>query len=74
MPDRHVLIAEGLAPLDPIEFDDPAVPARAAGMKSRFNIPIFSSLGQFRLYILTLEKQSLCALFHKRFRVTDQLM
>ena len=59
---------------DPVEFDDPAVPARAAGMESRFNIPIFSGLGQFSLYILAFEKQSFCAFFHKRFRKTDKLM
>ena len=64
----------GVAPLDPIEFDDPAVPARAAGMKSRFNIPIFSGFGQFGLYILALEKQGFGARFHKRFRETDKLM
>jgi len=45
-------------------FDDPAVPARAAGMESRFNIPIFSGVGQFRLYILAFEKQRLCAPTH----------
>ena len=64
----------GVASLDPIEFDDPAVPARAAGMESRFNIPILSGFGQFGLYILALEKQSFGAFFHKRFRKTDQLM
>jgi len=63
-----------VAPLDSIEFDDPAVPARAAGMESRFDIPIFSSFGQFSLYILAFEKQSFGALFHKRFRETDKLM
>jgi hypothetical protein len=46
----------GVAPLDPIEFDDPAVPARAAGVESRLNIPVFSGFGQFSLYILALEK------------------
>ena len=34
----------GVAPLDPIEFDDPAVPARAAGMEFVLvHSPIFSS-------------------------------
>ena len=64
----------GVAPLDPIEFDDPAVPARAAGMESWFNIPIFSGFGQFSLYILTLEKQRLSSRFQERFRETDKLM
>ena len=64
----------GFAPLDPIEFDDPAVPACAAGMESRFNIPIFSGFGQFSLYILALEKQSFCAVSHKWFREPDKLM
>ena len=57
-----------VAPLDPVEFDDPAVSARAAGMELRFNIPIFSGFGQFSLYILALEKQRFCAPSHQRFR------
>jgi hypothetical protein len=61
----------GVAPFDPVEFDDPAVSACAAGMESRFNIPVFSSLGQFRLYILTLEKQSLGTVSHQGFREAD---
>ena len=64
----------GVAPLDPIEFDDPAVPARAAGMESRFNIPIFSGLGQFSLYILAFEKQRFRTTAHKWFRETNKLM
>ena len=64
----------GVAPLDPIEFDDPAVSAGAAGMKLRLNIPIFSGFGQFSLYILALEKQRFCALSHQRFRKADELM
>jgi hypothetical protein len=46
----------GIAPLDPVELDDPALSASAAGMQLRFDIPIFSSFGQFSLYILTLQK------------------
>ena len=64
----------GVAPLDPIEFDDPAVSAGAAGMEMRFDIPIFSGFGQFRLYILALEKQGFCTLFHQRLREADELM
>ena len=63
-----------LRALDPVEFDDPAVSARAAGMKLWLNLPIFSSLGQFSLYILPLEKQRLCAAFHQRLRKADELM
>ena len=57
-----------------IEFDDPAVSAGAAGMQLRFNIPIFSSFGQFYIYILAFEKQGFCALLHQRLREADELM
>ena len=63
-----------ILPLDPIEFDDPAVSASAAGMELRLNIPIFSGFGQFSLYILALEKQRLRAIAHERLRETDKLM
>jgi hypothetical protein len=64
----------GIASLDPIEFDDPAVPARAAGVESRLNIPIFGGFGQFSLYILALEKQRFRAAAHERLREADKLM
>ena len=64
----------GVASLDPIEFDDPAVPARSAGMESRFNIPTLSGFSQFSLYILALEKQRFRAIAHKWFRETNKLM
>ena len=60
-----------LAPLDGIEFDDPAVSASEAGVKLRFDIPIFSGFGQFSLYILALEKQGFCTLSHQRLGKTD---
>ena len=63
-----------IAPLDLIEFDDPAVSAGAAGMQMRFDIPIFSGFGQFSLYILAFEKQGFCALSHQRFREADELV
>jgi hypothetical protein len=63
-----------VAPLDSVEFDDPAVPARAAGMESRFNIPIYSGFSQFGLYILALEKQRFSAVAHERLREADKLM
>ena len=59
---------------DPVEFDDPAVPARAAGVESWLNLPIFSGLGQFGLYILALEKQGFCTLSHQWFREADKLV
>ncbi len=62
------------APFDLIEFDDPAMSASAAGMKTRCDIPIFGSVGQFGIYILAFEKQGFCALFHERFREADELM
>ena len=63
-----------IAPLDAIEFDDPAMSAGAAGMKAWFNIPIFSSFRQFDFYILTLEKQRLGAPFHQRFCQAEQYL
>jgi hypothetical protein len=36
-----------LAPLDAVEFDDPALSTRQAGMEIWLDIPIFSSFGQF---------------------------
>jgi hypothetical protein len=69
------LVARGLiASLDVIEFDDPTVSARPAGMELRLDIPIFSGFGQFRLNILTLEKQRFSAFSHHRFRKADELM
>jgi hypothetical protein len=64
----------GVAPPDLIEFDDPAMPARSAGVESRLNNPVFSGFGQFGLYILALEKQRFGGAAHKRFRETDELM
>jgi hypothetical protein len=63
-----------IAPLDVIEFDDPAVSAGAAGMEARFNIPIFSGFGQFHLYILTLKKQGFRTLSDQRFGEADELV
>jgi hypothetical protein len=57
-----------------IEFDDPAVSARPAGMELWFDIPIFSSFGQFSLYILALEKQGFCPPSHQWFREADKLV
>jgi len=54
--------------------DDPAAAAGLAGMKMRLDLPIFSGLGQFGLYILSLEKQHLGAAPHQRFRKPDELM
>jgi hypothetical protein len=61
-------------PLDPVEFDNPAVSAGAAGMQARLYLPVFSGFGQFRVYILTLEKQGFCAPSHQGFRETDELV
>ena len=63
-----------ISPLDLVELDDPALSAGAAGMEMGLDNPIFSGFGQFSLYILAFEKQSLGAVFHKRFRKTDKLM
>jgi len=63
-----------VAPLDMIEFDDPAMSAGAAGVETRFDIPIFSGFGQFSLYILAFEKQSFCTLPHQWLREADELM
>ena len=57
-----------------IELDDPAVPAGAAGVKLRLDIPIFSGFGQFSLYILALEKQGFGAPSHQRLREADELV
>jgi hypothetical protein len=63
-----------IAPLDLIEFDDPASSASAAGMQMRRYVPIFSGFGQFRLYILALEKQGFCTVSHQRLRKTNELV
>ena len=63
-----------IAPLDLVEFDDPAPTARAAGMQMRGHFPIFSGFGQFSLYILALEKQRFGTIAHERLRETDKLM
>jgi hypothetical protein len=63
-----------VSPFDMIEFDDPASSAREAGMKIRLDIPIFSGFGQFRLNILTLEKQRFRTFSYQRFREADELM
>jgi hypothetical protein len=64
----------GIAPLDPVELDDPAVSAGAAGMQLRLDIPIFSGFRQFSLYILALEKQGFCTLPYQWLRVADELV
>jgi hypothetical protein len=51
--------------LNPVEVDDPALSGQA-GVKTWRYLPIFSSFGQFGLYILTLEKQRLGTLPHQR--------
>ena len=60
-----------LASLDLVEFDDPALSARAAGVESRLNFPIFSGFGQFSLYILALQKQCFRAIPDERLRKAD---
>ena len=67
-----MLYGRMIAPLDVIEFDDPASSAGAAGMNARLNVPIFSGFRQFSFYILPLEKQCLGALFDQRFREAEQ--
>jgi hypothetical protein len=57
-----------------IEFDNPAVSTGAAGMQMGFYIPIFSSFGQFRVNILTLEKQDFCTPLQQGFREADEFM
>ena len=68
------LVRGSVTPLDGIEFDDPALSARAAGVKLWLDLPIFSGLGQFSLYILSLEKQGLCAAFHQGLSEADEFM
>src|SRR3981081_4224403 len=63
-----------IMPLDTIEFDNPAMSAGAAGMQVRRYLPVFSGLGQFRLYILTFEKQSFCTPLHPGIRKTAELV
>jgi len=63
-----------MAPLDRIEFDDPALSAGAAGMQAGPDTPIYSSFSQFSLYILTLEKQRRGALRQPRFGEANQLV
>jgi hypothetical protein len=41
------MLAEILASLDLVEFNDPALSARQAGVENWLDIPIFSGLGQF---------------------------
>ena len=48
--------------------------ARAAGMKRRRDIPIFSGFGQFNLYILTLQQKGFCTLFYQRFDEANELV
>ena len=63
-----------VAPLDMIEFDDPAMSAGAAGMEMRLDIPIFGRFGQFSPYILAFEEESFRAPSHKWLRETDKLV
>ena len=63
-----------MAPVDPIELDNPALSTCQAGMKNGLDIPIFSGFGQFYLNILALEEQCLCPLFHQRFREADKVI
>src|SRR5262249_33692200 len=65
------LVRGSVAPLDAIEFDDPALSARPAGMKIRLNFPISSGLGQLGLYILALQEQRFRASYHQWFREAD---
>jgi hypothetical protein len=62
------------ARLDVVELDDPASSTGAAGMQMRLYLPIFSSFGQFGLYILAFEKQGFGAPSHQRFRKADELV
>ena len=63
-----------IAPLDLVEFNDPAPSAGPAGMQMRCYFPVFSGFGQFSLYILALEKQGFCTLSHQRLHKTDELV
>jgi hypothetical protein len=65
---------EGVVPLDVVKFDDPAVSAGAAGMQTRINIPIFSSFGQFSVYILAFGKQCFRTASYPRLGKADELM
>ena len=61
-------------PFNAVELYNATLSAGQAWVEAWHNIPILSSLGQFRLNILAFEKQRLCTLGHQRFCKAYQLM
>ena len=64
----------GIMSLDSIELYNPTISAGTAGMQARRYLPVSSGFGQFRSYILALEKQGFSPLLHQRFREADELV
>src|SRR5712691_924495 len=54
------------------DLDDTAAGIRAAGQNCDLDVPIFSCLGQFGLYILTFQEQGFCTPFYHRGGQFDQ--
>src|SRR5712691_13300654 len=54
------------------DLDDTAAGIRAAGQNCDLDVPIFSCLGQFGLYILTFQQQGFCTPFYHRRGQFDQ--
>src|SRR6266516_4498549 len=54
------------------DLDDAASGIGTAGHNYCLDVPIFSRLGQFCLYILSLQEQGFCTLFYHRGRQSDQ--
>jgi len=61
-------------PFNAVELYDATLSAGQAWVETCHDIPILSSLGQFRLNILTFEKKCFCTPSHKRLRKAQQLM
>ena len=55
-------------PFNAVELYDATLSAGQAWVEARHDIPILSSLGQFRLNILTFEKKRFCTPSHQRLR------
>src|SRR5262245_34176622 len=61
-----------VAPLQGADFDDSSSGIGTAGQNYHLDVPIFSCLGQFSLYILPLQEQGFCTPFYHWGGQTDQ--
>src|SRR5580700_8231552 len=59
------LLSARKAPLRPLDRHDAAARIGQAGHERGLDVPIFSGLGQFSLYILSLGEQGLCTSFQQ---------